>query len=130
MRFAFGLYIVLGIAIFYNVFRLSLISGIILVINLYLMSLSITDIEYAATLARISLTEEEKSLYLGQFATILTYFDVLSELDVASVEPIYQVTGQENVYREDEVVNASRQKDMVANAPVSDKGSIQVPSVM
>ncbi|MFA7308666.1 MAG: Asp-tRNA(Asn)/Glu-tRNA(Gln) amidotransferase subunit GatC [Patescibacteria group bacterium] len=94
------------------------------------MSLSITDIEYAATLARISLTEEEKSLYLGQFATILTYFDVLSELDVASVEPIYQVTGQENVYREDEVVNASRQKDMVANAPVSDKGSIQVPSVM
>ena len=45
------------------------------------------DINYVANLARIELSDEEKSTYQKQLGDVLKYFDKLQELDVENVEP-------------------------------------------
>ena len=69
------------------------------------MSLTISDIEHIATLARISLTEEEKIMYAEQLSIVFDYIKQLDEVDTSAVEETTQVTGLENVVREDEVVD-------------------------
>lgn len=91
--------------------------------------LSKDDIKKCAKLARIELTEAEEDKFLTQLSSILGYFEKLNELDLEGVEPIYQVTGQKNVFREDEVTNPSRQTDMLRNAPEQEGGFIKVKSV-
>uniref|UniRef100_A0A7C4QWU7 Aspartyl/glutamyl-tRNA(Asn/Gln) amidotransferase subunit C n=1 Tax=candidate division CPR3 bacterium TaxID=2268181 RepID=A0A7C4QWU7_UNCC3 len=91
--------------------------------------LSIDDIRYCAKLARIELTPEEEERFFKQLSSILGYFEKLNELDLEGVEPIYQVTGQTNVFREDEVMNVSRTEDMLRNAPEREGDFIKVKSV-
>jgi len=91
--------------------------------------LSRDDIKHCAKLARIELTSEEEEKFFNQLSSILGYFEKLNELDLEGVEPIYQVTGQKNIFREDEVTNTSRQEDMLRNAPEREKGFIKVKSV-
>lgn len=68
------------------------------------MSLSITDIEKIAGLARLSLTEAEKEQYARELSTVLDYFAQLNEVDTSNVPETCQVTGLEDVTRADEVV--------------------------
>ena len=91
--------------------------------------LSKDDIKYCAKLARIDLTPEEEERFFNQLSSVLDYCEKLDELDLEGIEPIYQVTGQQNIFREDEVTNTSRQTDMLRNAPEKEKGFIKVKSV-
>ena len=93
------------------------------------MALSKDDIKYCAKLARIELTPEEEEKFFNQLSSILGYFEKLNELDLEGVKPIYQVTGQTNVFREDEVTNASRPEDMLRNVPEREGDFIKVKSV-
>ena len=69
------------------------------------MKLSKQEIQGIAKLARLDLTEAELEKYGGQLSAVLSYIDQLKEVDVKGVEPTAQVTGLENVLREDEVKN-------------------------
>lgn len=91
--------------------------------------LSRDDIKHCAKLIRIELTEAEEEKFFNQLSSILGYFEKLNELDLESVEPIYQVTGQKNIFREDEVTRESRQTDMLRNAPEQGNGYIKVKNV-
>ena len=91
--------------------------------------LSKDDIKKCAQLARIELTSEEEEKFFKQLSSILGYFEKLNELDLEIVEPIYQVTGQKNAFREDVVTNTSRQEEMLRNAPEKEKGFIKIKSV-
>ena len=46
------------------------------------------DIDYVAKLARLDMTEEEKSKLGAQLDDILGYFDKLNSVDVEGVEPM------------------------------------------
>ncbi len=59
------------------------------------------DIIKIAGLSRLSLTEQEVQEYQEEFSNILGFFEVLSEVDTNGVEPTAQITGLENVVRED-----------------------------
>ena len=67
------------------------------------MSLSTDQVRHVAQLARLSLTEEEVVLYANQLSRILEYMTVLNELDTSDVEATAQVTGLQNVQREDAI---------------------------
>lgn len=67
------------------------------------MNLSKQEVQHIAKLARLELTEAELEKYGGQLSAILNYFNQLKEVDVKGVEPTAQVTGLENILREDEV---------------------------
>ncbi len=69
------------------------------------MKLSKKEIKKIAELARLELTDKELETYGGQLEDILGYVDQLKEVDTTHVKPTAQVTGLENVMREDEVEN-------------------------
>ena len=51
------------------------------------MSLTVQEIEHIARLARLDLTEQQKTLYREQLSHILDYIAKLRELDTADVPP-------------------------------------------
>ncbi len=59
------------------------------------------DVKHVAKLANLTLTPEEESKFELQLSNILTYVEKLKEVDTKNVEQTAQVTGLENVKRED-----------------------------
>ena len=73
------------------------------------MKLDKDQIEQIATLARLELTEKEKTMYAEQLSAVLGYIEMLDEVDTTGVEETCQVTGLEDVVREDVVEEASEE---------------------
>ncbi len=88
------------------------------------------DIEYVAKLARIELTEEEKSTYSRQLGQILGYFERLSEIDVSGVEPSAHARAVYNVMRDDAEGAAMPVSEALMNAPKARDNQISVPKVV
>lgn len=63
------------------------------------------EVKHIADLARIKLTTKEITKFQKQLTVILDYVESLGEVDTSKVEPTAQVTGLENVLREDKVVD-------------------------
>lgn len=60
-------------------------------------------VAHIAKLAKIPVTEKEKEDLADGFNKTLDVVDELFKVDVKNIEPTHQVTGLENVLREDEV---------------------------
>lgn len=73
------------------------------------MKLTVEEIEHIATLARLELSEEEKERYAGQLSVILDYIDMLGEVDTEGIEETCQVTGLQDVLREDVVASCDEE---------------------
>jgi len=88
------------------------------------------DVDYVAKLARIDLTEEEKSTYQRQLGDVLKYFDKLQELDVEGVEPTAHAFPRYNVWDEDESKPGFSAGQALQNAPQSRQDQVVVPKVI
>ena len=85
------------------------------------------DILKLAKLARLRLTDEEVQLYQQELSSILSYVEQLNDVDVAGLEPTYQVTGLVNVARPDVVIDYGvAQKELLKNAPSTEGDYIKV----
>ena len=69
------------------------------------------DVKHVAKLASLALTPEEESKFEKQLSDILTYVEKLKEVDTNNVGQTAQVTGLENVKREDENAHVSLSQD-------------------
>src|SRR3989338_3562800 len=90
------------------------------------------DVTYIASLARIPVTDEEKKKLAAGFNTTIAVVDELQKVDVKNVEPTHQVTGRQNVYRED-VIDEKRmlpQDKALMNAPRTHKGYFVVDQII
>lgn len=67
------------------------------------MAISKEQVQHVAHLARLALSPEELEKFSHQLSAVFDYVDVLKEVDTMDVVPTSQVTGLQNVYREDEV---------------------------
>jgi len=81
------------------------------------VKISKEEIEHIATLARLSLSEEEKELFGSQLSSILDYMEKLNELDTKDVEPTSHVLLLSNVMRDDIPRPSIPQEDALWNAP-------------
>ena len=89
------------------------------------------DVRHLAQLSNLQLSDEEITNLQADIANILGYVDKLSELNTDDVEPTYQVTGLENVWRDDEVeIQPVTREDLLALAPEQAEHSIKVPQVL
>jgi len=92
--------------------------------------LDIQTIEHIAKLSKLELAEEEKKLYSEQLSSVLDYVEQLSEVDTENVEPTANITGLENVFREDAVEEGGiSHTEIEKNAPEFKDGSFVVPGV-
>ena len=93
------------------------------------INLSIDEVKHVAKLAKLELTEEEIVKFQKQLSSIVEFVRKLEELDIKNVNPTSQVTGLENVFREDEVKPSLNQKDVLANSPSTHDGYFRVRAI-
>ncbi|MCX6743839.1 MAG: Asp-tRNA(Asn)/Glu-tRNA(Gln) amidotransferase subunit GatC [Candidatus Parcubacteria bacterium] len=93
------------------------------------MKLSKLEVEKIAKLSRLELTNEEKDKFVGQLSAVLDYVGKLNEVNTDNVEMTAQVTGLENVYREDKVDQCDFQKELIKQSAESEDNLIKTKSV-
>jgi len=97
------------------------------------------QVEHIAKLARIELGEKEKEKFSMEISSILDYIDKLNQVDTTKIEPISQVTGLENMTRNDEIRSSEslpcRQAGEIRNnileeAPAKKGEYFKVPKIL
>ena len=94
------------------------------------MSVSLEDVRHLAELSQIRLNKTELTSLASDIDRIVGYIDQLDELDTAGVEPTFQLTGLENVWRTDEVKPQLERRELLRLAPDSEDGQVKVPKVL
>lgn len=99
------------------------------------MSVTKKDTEYAAGLARLGLTEDEKGLFTGQLNNILGYIDIINSVDTKTVLPavFYGPGGAEDFItpmREDKAVPFKDTGNILAAAPMLEDNMFRVPKIL
>lgn len=92
--------------------------------------LTLEEVKKIATLARISLTEDELVKFQKDLSTVIDYVDALKEVPTDAVEEISQVTGLVNVQREDVAVVSDIIEPIKANAPELKDGYYKVKAIL
>lgn len=94
------------------------------------MSLSQDQVRHIAALARLRLTDAEVDKFTTQLTAIFEYVELLNEVDTEGVEPTSQVTGLENITREDVIQPLCAPRDLLACSPLPiERDQIKVKSV-
>ncbi|MBT4120788.1 MAG: Asp-tRNA(Asn)/Glu-tRNA(Gln) amidotransferase subunit GatC [Candidatus Magasanikbacteria bacterium] len=73
------------------------------------MKLTPQEVEDIAKLARLELSVKEKKMYAEQLSVVLDYVEILNEVDTDGVEETCQVTGLEDVVREDKIIECDEE---------------------
>lgn len=82
-----------------------------------LMIITEETVKKLAHLARMKLTEAEVEKFTHQLDDILSFFDKLQEVDTEGIEPVAQVTGLQNIAREDVVAESNIEKELLESSP-------------
>ena len=96
------------------------------------MSTITTDgVRHLAQLSNLQLSDDEVANLQTDLGNILNYIDQLGALDTTGIEPTYQVTGLENVWRDDvvEQTDVTREK-LLGLAPGATENAVKVPQVL
>lgn len=94
-------------------------------------TITTTDVRHLAQLSNLQLSDDEVENLRSDLENILGYIEQLGELDTTGIEPTYQVTGLENVWRDDEVqMSDVSREQLLALAPEQAAGSVKVPKVL
>jgi aspartyl-tRNA(Asn)/glutamyl-tRNA(Gln) amidotransferase subunit C len=88
------------------------------------------DVEHAAALARLGLTDQEIDLMQGQLNRILEAVGQLQAVDTSSVGPTAQVIALENVMRDDVARPSMAREAALGNAPRRDGPMLRVPVIL
>jgi aspartyl-tRNA(Asn)/glutamyl-tRNA(Gln) amidotransferase subunit C len=94
------------------------------------MSLTRTEVEHIAKLARLELTREEKDSYAIQLSAILDYAARLNELDTTDIPPTSSVLPERSVLRADESRPGLSVDALLKNAPQAEQNQFRVPPVL
>lgn len=88
------------------------------------------SIDHLARLARLALTDEEKSVYGNQLDNILHYVEKLNELDTVGIEPTSHVISISNITREDVSRPSLEREAALMNAPDKTDAFYRVPKII
>jgi len=89
-------------------------------------------VDHIARLAKIPVSEKEKTDLAEGFNKTLTVVDELFKVDITGVEPTHQVTGLENVFREDkvDVKKMFSQEETLSNTKNKHNGYFMVDQIL
>ncbi len=95
------------------------------------MKLTKDNVVHIAKLARLELSEAEIITYTEQLSAVLGYIEVLESVNTDGIEETCQVTGLQDVVRDDEVVSCDddTRKKLIEQFPESKEGLLKVKGV-
>jgi len=89
------------------------------------------EVQHLAQLSSLQLSDSEVDSLQTDISNILGYVEQLSELDTSNVEPTYQVTGLENVGRDDVVASDGTDREALLRLTTETADNqIKVPKVL
>ncbi len=94
------------------------------------MSLTRTQVEYIAELAKLALTDAETERYTEQLSAVLDYASQLQAVDTSDIPPTASVLPLTTVLREDVVRPSLSNAQAIANAPDATDGQFRVDAVL
>lgn len=93
--------------------------------------ISIDDVHHLAQLSSLQLGDSEAEALRTDLENILGYIEQLSELNTEGVEPTYQVTDLQNIWRDDVVDDYGvNREQLLTLAPETENNQIKVPKVL
>ena len=94
-------------------------------------TISLDDVKKLAALSALSLSDDEAERLRSELQNILAFVEQLNDIDTSGVTPTYQVTGLENVWRDDEIIDYKLDREaLLKNAPSQQNGQIKVKRVL
>lgn len=88
------------------------------------------EVEHIARLAKLDLTEPEKTLFEEQLSQILTFVGQLDEVSTEGIPPTASVAEQESVLRDDLPRAGLSPEQALSNAPEASGGFFVVPKII
>lgn len=88
------------------------------------------DVKHIAKLANLKIKSEDEQKFEQQLNEILGYVEKLSEVDTKGVEITSQVTGFENVTREDVAKPSLPQKEALSGTLSKHNGMFKVSGIL
>lgn len=89
------------------------------------------DVRHLAQLSSLQMSDAEAELLRVGIEKIINYINQLDNLDTYGVEPTYQVTGLQNVWRDDEIIDSSvSRRQLLALAAEQSDNCVKVPKVL
>ena len=94
------------------------------------MSLTRSQVEYIAELAKLNLTETEIERFTGQLSAVLDYAAQLQAIPTDNIAPTASVLPITSVLRDDVVQPSLTNVQALLNAPESMEGQFRVDAVL
>jgi aspartyl-tRNA(Asn)/glutamyl-tRNA(Gln) amidotransferase subunit C len=94
------------------------------------MELTHETVRGIAELAKLELTDSEVEMFAGQLSGILSYFQMLQQLDTSHIEATASVLPLTNVLRPDVAQPPLTPAEAIANAPDSAEDQFRVSAVL
>jgi len=88
------------------------------------------DIDHVARLARLALSDEEKTRLRAELGVILEHAARVQEVAADDVPPTAQAVPRTNVFRSDEPQPTLSQEEVLAGAPEVEAGRFKVPRIV
>ena len=88
------------------------------------------DVGHVAKLANLPLKPEEKEKFGKQLSETLSYVDKLNSINTRNVESTSQVTGLENITREDKASPSLSQEEALSNTKSQHNGLFKVKAIL
>ena len=93
--------------------------------------ISQSDVRHLAQLSSLQLADDEIEGLRVDIERIVGYIEQLQELNTEGVEPTYQVTDLQNVWRDDIIDDYGVSREaLIKLAPSSENHQIKVPKVL
>lgn len=94
-------------------------------------TISLDDVRKLASLSALQINDDEAAKLQTELQNILKFVEQLNAVDTTGVEPTYQVTGLENVWRDDEIIDYGLSREaLLKNTPNTQDGQIKVKRVL
>lgn len=88
------------------------------------------NVKHIAKLANLPLSSEEEKKFEKQLSDILKYVEQLNSVDTKGAEITSQITGLENVTREDKATSSLPQEEVLSNSKSNHNGLFKVKKVL
>jgi aspartyl-tRNA(Asn)/glutamyl-tRNA(Gln) amidotransferase subunit C len=94
------------------------------------MTLSLEEVEHIAELAKLALTDEEKSRFREQLSSILDYANTLQALDTSNIPPTATVLPLNTVLRPDIPRESLDREELLANTLHKEDSMFRVEAIL
>src|SRR5580765_5205911 len=93
-------------------------------------TLTRSDVEHVAQLARLALTDDEIERLTVELGAVLEHAADVASLDLADVPPTAHPLPLRNVLRDDDVRPSLDRNEVLAAAPAAEDGRFRVPRIL